>query len=103
MRIIVWLRQRRLERRKRGQARRLSEIRTSLQKFKPQDIRIRFAIQSQLARIRELKKQLNKVKSEEELRFWHSLFNMCAPSFKALLSASPTNTKKRRLKKGSKK
>ena len=103
MRIILWLRRKKLERRKKGQARRLSEIRTSLQKLKTQDIRMRLAIQSELTRIRELKKQLNKVKSEEELRFWYSLFNMCIPSFKALLSASQQHTKTRRLKKGGKK
>jgi len=103
MRIIAWLRHRRLERRKRSQAHRLSEIRTSLQKLKTRDIRIHFAIQSQLIRIRELKKQLSKVKSEEELRSWHSLFKMCAPSFKALLGASHINTKTRRLKKSGKK
>ena len=103
MRIIVWLRQRRLERRKKSQAHRLSEIRTSFQQIRTRDIRVRFEIKSQLVRIRELKKQLNKVKSEEELRFWRSLFNMCAPSFRALLSASQTNTQARRVKKGSKK
>ena len=102
MGIIAWLRQRSLERRKKGYAGRLSEIRTSLQKLKTRDPRMRFSIQSELERIRELKKQLNKVKSEEELRFWHSLFNMCIPSIKALLSASQTNTKTRRLKKSSK-
>ncbi len=103
MRIIVWLRQKKLERRKKGLARRLSEIRTRLQKLKTPEPRMRFAIQSELERIRELKKQLNKVKSEEELRFWHSLFNMCVPSFKALLSASQAHTKTRRLKKDGKK
>ena len=103
MGIIAWLRKRRLEKRKREQAQRLSEIRTGLKKFKPRDIRMRFAIEAQLVRVGELRKQLNKVKSEKELRFWHSLFDMCAPSFRALLSASPTSTKTRRLKKGSKK
>jgi len=103
MRIISWLRKKKLERQKKGQVRRLSEIRTSLRKLKTRDIRMRLAIQSELTRIRELKKQLNKVKSEEELRFWRSLFNMCIPSFKALLSASQQNTKTRRFKKGSKK
>ena len=102
MSIISWLRQRRLEGRKKGQTRRLSEIRASLQKLKTRDPRMRYEIKSQLERIRELKKQLNKVKSEEELRYWHSLYNMCAPSFKALLSVSQAQTKTRRLKKGSK-
>ena len=102
MRILAWLRRRRLERRKKGQAHRLSEIQTSLRKYKTRDIRMRLAIQSQLKRIRELKKELSKVKSEEELRSWHSLFKMCAPSFKVLLGASHINTKTRILKKGSK-
>ncbi len=97
MGIIAWLRQRGLERRKKGQARRLAEIRTGLQRLRTRDPRIRSAVQSELIRIRELKKQLNKVKSEEELRFWHSLFRMCVPSFKALLGASPARTKTRRL------
>jgi hypothetical protein len=99
----MWLRQKRLERRKKIQARRLSEIQTGLQNFRARDIRVRFEVKSQLIRIRELKKQLNKVKSEEELRFWRSLFNMCVPSFKALLSASQKTTQTRRLKKGVKK
>ncbi len=103
MRIIAWLKQRRLERRKEGQTRRLSEIRTNLQKLKPRDLRMRSAIQSELTRIRELNKQLKKVKSEEELRFWNSLFNMCVPLFKALLSTSQAHPKTIRLKKDGKK
>ena len=103
MGIIAWLRRRSLERRKKGYAGRLSEIRTNLRKLKTPDPRMRFAIQSELARIRELKKQLNKVKSEEELRFWYSLFNMCVPSFKALLSFSRPHTQMRKIKKGGKK
>ena len=47
-------------------------------------------IEPELERIRELRKQLNKVKNEEKLRFWLSLFDMCLPVFDALLSASPT-------------
>ena len=103
MGIIAWLRQRRLQKQKEDQARRLSEIRTSLQKLKTQDIRIHFAIQSELGRIRELKKQLNKVKSEEELKFWLSLFNMCAPVFGALLSAPKAPANVQRAKRHSKK
>ncbi|MFC1984357.1 hypothetical protein ACFLVO_05060 [Chloroflexota bacterium] len=49
-------------------------------------------IEPELARIRELKKQLNKVKSEEEMKFWLSLFNMCVPVFDVLLdTAQPHN------------
>ena len=103
MGIISWLRRRRLERRKENEAHRLFKIRTSLRKLKTTDPRMRFAIQSELARIRELKKQLKKVKSEEELRFWYSLFNMCVPSFKALLSFSRPHTQTRKIKKGGKK
>ncbi len=64
---------------------------------------MRSVIQSELMRIRELKKQLNKVKNEEELRYWRSLFDMCVPLFRALLSDSPAHTKTRRLKKDGKK
>ncbi len=101
MGIIAWLKQENLKRRKESQARRLSEIQASLRKLKTRDLRMHSAIQSQLVRISELKRQLKKVKSDKELRFWQSLFNMCMPSFKALLSASPANSKTS--KKGSKK
>ena len=101
--IIAWFRKRRLQRRKKSQALRLSEIRTNLQKLRTREPRMRSMIQSELVRIRELKKQLNKVKSEEGLQFWLSLFNMCIPLFEALLNASPTYTQRGRLKRDSKK
>jgi len=50
-------------------------------------------IQPELARIRELKKQLNKVNSEEEMKFWLSLFNMCVPAFDVLLNAAQADNK----------
>jgi len=93
MGIIAWLKRRRLEKRKENQARRLVEIRTSLQKLGRREPLMRPIIQPELARIRELKRQLKNVKSDEELRFWHSLFNMCAPLFKALLNTPQGNTK----------
>jgi len=64
---------------------------------------MRSIVQPELLRIRELEKMLNKVKSEEKLRFWRSLFNMCVPVFEVLLDASSAQTKTRRLKKDSKK
>ncbi len=103
MGITAWLRQKRLERKKKGQARRLAEVRISLQKLRTREPLMRPMIQPELARISELGKQLNKVKSEEELRFWRSLFKMCVPLFKALLSASPADTKTRRPRKDVKK
>ena len=99
MGIVAWFRKRRLQRRKRNQALRLSEIRTSLQRIKRRQPRMHSMIEPELTRIRELKKQLTKVKNEEELRFWLSLFNMCVPVFDALLNTSPTHTKTRKLRK----
>ena len=64
---------------------------------------MRSMIEPELVRIRELKKQLNKVKSEEKLRFWLSLFNMCVPVFDALLNTSQAHTKTRKPKKHTKK
>ena len=64
---------------------------------------MRSMIEPELGRIRELKKQLNKVKSEEKLRFWLSLFNMCMPVFDALLNASPAHTKTTEIRKHPKK
>ncbi len=63
---------------------------------------MRSMIEPELVRIRELKKQLNKVKSEEELRFWLSLFNMCVPVFDALLNTSQAHTKTMKPKKRTK-
>ena len=103
MGIIAWLRKRRLQRRKKSQARRLSEVRTGLQKIKRRQPQMRSMIEPELGRIRELKKQLNKVKSEEGLHFWLSLFNMCMPVFDALLNASPAHTKTKTPKISSKK
>ena len=99
MGIVAWFRKRRLQRRKRNEALRLSEIRTSLQRIKRRQPRMHSMIEPELTRIRELKKQLAKVKSEEELRFWLSLFNMCVPVFDALLNTSPAHTKARKLRK----
>jgi hypothetical protein len=93
MGIIVWLKRKRLERGKENQARRLAEIRSGLQKLRRREPLMRVVIEPELARIRELKKQLNRVKSEEELRFWRSLFEMCAPAFGALLNTPQGNTK----------
>jgi len=60
-------------------------------------------IQPELMRIQELKKQLTKVKSKEELRFWLSLFNMCIPVFNVILNNSQAHTKTKTSKRGSKK
>jgi len=103
MGIIAWFRKRRLRRRKKSQALRLSEIRTSLQKIERRQPRMHSIIEPELARLRELKRQLTKVKSEEELRFWLSLFNMCIPVFNALLNTSQAHTKMKTSKRGSKK
>ena len=64
---------------------------------------MRAMIEPELARIRELAKQLNKVKSEEELRFWLSLFDMCVPVFDTLLNTSQAYTKTGRPEKRTKK
>ena len=103
MGIIAWFRKKRLQRRKKSQALRLSEIRIGLQKIKHREPRMRSMIQPELMRIRELKKQLTKVKNEEELQFWLSLFNMCVPVFDALLNTSQAHTKAKTAKRGSKK
>ena len=63
---------------------------------------MRSMIEPELGRIRELKKQLNKVKSGEELRFWLSLFNMCMPVFETLLDTSQLHTKTKTPKRNSK-
>ena len=95
MRILAWLRQRGLERRKKEHACRLAEIRTSLRKIKTREPRTRYAIKLQLVRIQELNKQLKRVKTGDELKFWYSLFTMCIPSFKALIGTPRTETKRR--------
>ena len=95
MGIIAWFRKGRLQRRKKSQALRLSEIRTDLQRIKRREPRIRSMIEPELVRLRELKKQLTKVKSEDELRFWLPLFKMCVPVFDALLNTSQAHTKTR--------
>ncbi len=101
--IIAWLRQKKLERRKKAIVLRLLEIRTSLRHLKPHGFKMRSAIQSELIRIRELNKQLKKVKNEKELQYWHSLFSMCLPTLNALLGTSLVHTKTKKLKKGDKK
>lgn len=103
MGIIAWFKKRRLQRRKKGQALRLSEIRISLHRIKRREPRMSSMIEPELVRLRELKKQLTKVKSEEELRFWLSLFNMCIPVFNVLLNTSQPHTKARKSKKHRKK
>ncbi len=103
MGIIAWFRKRRFQRRKKSQALRLSEIRTGLQKIKRREPRMRSMVEPELIRIRELKRQLTKVKSEEELQFWFSLFKMCSPVFDALLNTSQAHTKTTKPKKHRKK
>ncbi len=103
MGIIAWFRKGRLQRQKKSQALRLSEIRTSLHRIKRREPRIHSMIEPELVRLRELKRQLTKVKSEEELRFWISLFNMCVPVFNAILNNSQAHTKTKTSKRRSKK
>ncbi len=93
MGIIAWLKRKRLEKRKEKQGRRLAEIRSGLQRLGRREPMMRPVVTPELGRIRELKKQLKRVKSEEELRFWHSLFEMCAPLFEALLNTPQGKTK----------
>ena len=64
---------------------------------------MRSIIEPELARIRELKRQLTKVKSEEELHSWFSLFKMCVPVFDTLLNTSWAQTKTKTSKRGDKK
>ncbi len=99
MGIIAWFRKRRLQRQKNSQVLQLSEIRTSLQKIKRREPRMRSMIEPELIRIRELKRQLTKVKSEKELKFWLSLFNMCVPVFDVLLNTPHEHTKARKPRK----
>ncbi len=99
MGIIAWLKKKGVERRKKDYAHRLAEIQAGLQRLKTRDPRIRYALESQRARIRELRKQLHRVKSLEELRSWQSLFTMCLPSFKALTVTAPPQTGKGSAKK----
>ena len=103
MGIIAWLRQKKLERRKKALTLRLSEIRTNLRHIRPQGYKMRSVIQSELIRIRELNKQLRKVKSKKELQYWHSLFSMCLPTLNALLGTSLVHIKTKKLKKDGKK
>jgi len=86
MGIIAWFRKRRLQRQKKSQALRLSEIRVGLQKIKRRQPQMRSMIDPELTRIRELRRQLTKVKTEDELQSWLSLFKMCVPVFNVLLN-----------------
>ena len=105
MGIIKWLGQKYLQSQKEKQARKLAEVRKGLRKLQSGSPQLRSMVQPELTRIDELKKQLRKVRSREDLRRWHSLYEMCIPAFEAalnLLKPLP-RTGKRRTQSGRKK
>jgi len=96
MGIIEWLGQRYLQNQKEKQARKLAEVRKALRKLRSGSPQLRSMVQPELTRVDELNKQLRKVRSREDLRRWHSLYNMCLPAFEVALNLATTNPGARR-------
>lgn len=93
MGIIAWFRNRKLQKQKRNQTLQLTEIRTRLQKLNRQQPQMHPMIEPELGRLRELTRHLRKVKNEEDMKSWLSLYDMCAPVFNMLLNTSQSKTK----------
>ncbi len=103
MGIIAWLRRKWLDRQIRHRTQRLSEIRSGLQALRRRGPEMRAMVEPEQARVRELAKQLKKVKTRDELRRWNSLLEMCLPGLQAPLKIArtrpETQKKKRRNRK----
>lgn len=100
MRIDSWIIQKHLQIQKEKQARKLDEMRKGLRKLQSGSPQLRSIVQPELERIRQLLKQLKKVRSRKDLRRWRALYKMCLPAFEATLNlAKPrTGAGKRRTK-----
>lgn len=92
MRIGSWIIQRHLQIQKEKQDRKLDEVRKGLRKVQTRSPQLRSMVQPELERIRQLSRQLKKVKSREDLRRWRSLYKMCLPAFEATLNLAPQRT-----------
>jgi hypothetical protein len=88
MGIIGFLEQKYLKGQKERQARKLTEVRKGLRKMQSGSPPLRSIAKPELARVDELRRQLRKVRSREDLRQWRSLYEMCQPAFEVALSLS---------------
>ena len=105
MKISSWIIEKHLQIQKEKQTRKLDEVRKGLRRVQSRSPQLRSMVQPELERVRQLARQLKKVRSREDLRSWHGLYKMCLPAFEATLNLSQPRpgTGKRRSKSGSRK
>ena len=105
MGVIKFLERKYLQGQKERQARKLAQVRKGLRKLQTGSPQLRSVAKLELTRVDELRKQLRKVKSREDLQRWRSLYEMCRPAFEAALNLSRphSRTGKKRTKSSSRK
>jgi hypothetical protein len=101
MQIGNWIIQRYLQIQKKKQDRKLNEIRAGLRRVQSASPQLSAMVRPELERVRQLSRQLRKVRSREDLKRWRSLYEMCQPAFEATLNVAPARkTTGKRRKKG---
>ena len=88
MGIIGFVEQKYLQGQKERQGRKLTEVRKGLRKLQTGSPQQRSMAKLELTRVDELRKQLRRVRSREDLRRWRSLYDMCRPAFEVALNLS---------------
>ena len=89
MRIVGWFSRKLVAREVRRQSASLSDLRAALKRLKARSPQMTPLVAPEMARARELARQLRKVKTRQEMQQWRSLLNMCLPALQALLGTAP--------------
>jgi hypothetical protein len=89
MKIGNWIIRKHLQIQKEKQDRKLDEVRKGLRKTQSRSPQLRSMVQPEMERVRQLSRQLKKVRSREDLRRWRGLYEMCLPAFKAAINLTP--------------
>ena len=93
MGIANWIVQKHLQIQKEKQDRKLDEVRKDLRRVQTRSPQMRSTVQPELERVRQLSRQLKKVRSREDLKRWRALYAMCQPAFEAALNMAQPRTK----------
>ena len=89
-----WIIQKHLQIQKEKQGRKLDELRKGLRKTQSRSPQLRSMVQPELERVRQLSRQLKKVRSREDLKRWRGLYAMCLPAFTAAINLTPPKADK---------
>ena len=94
MRIGNWIVEKHLQIQKEKQERKIDEVRKGLRKTQSRSPQLRSMVQPELERVRQLSRQLKKVRNRDDLKRWRGFYEMCLPAFTAAINLTPPKADK---------